>query len=145
MKCHRHLFLIVTLILSMLFSSMNASASFIDPDTPVGPEIPEEYVHLKSIISNISVSRGVATVSSQGIVGSGSTDSVYVTIKLQRMANNTWTTLHTWSGSGTGHCAVSGSWNVVSGYTYRNFTTVTVYTASGSYVETVYKTSSQYY
>ena len=134
---------VIILVLALSCNYTSAFSVYVDTDEP--PEIPEEYVHLKSVSANISISGGVANVASSGRVSSGSSDTVYVSVKLQRMANNTWTTLKTWSNSGTGHCIVSASWNVVSGYTYRNFTTVTVYTASGSYVETVYKTSSQFY
>lgn len=136
--------LCITLVLVIVLSCGSLSALALDVDTEEPPEIPEEYVHLKSVSANINVASGIARVTSSGLVSGGS-DTVYVSIKLQRMTNNTWTTLKTWYGSGTGCCVVSANWNVVSGYTYRNFTTITVYTASGSYVETTYVTSSQYY
>ena len=132
----------IFLVFSLLCNLIPSYALDLEPIEP--PVIPEDYVHLQSVSATISVSSGVARVSSSGRVSGGS-DTVYVTVKLQRMSNYTWTTLKTWSSSGVGHCLVSATWNVVPGYTYRNFTTVTVYTSSGSYVETVYKTSSQFY
>ena len=142
MRKGSHILIPLILVLSLLCNPTLSYALDLEPDEP--PIIPDEYVHLQSVSASISVSSGVARVTSTGRV-SGGTDTVYVTVKLQRMSNYTWTTLKTWSGSGVGHCMVSATWNVVPGYTYRNFTTVTVYTSSGSYVETVYKTSSQFY
>lgn len=136
--------LCTTFILIIVLSCDLISSLALDIDTEEPPEIPEEYVHLNSVSANINFISGKARVTSSGLVNNSS-DNVYVSVKLQRMANNTWTTLKAWSGSGTGCCVLTATWNVVPGYTYRNFTTITVYTASGSYVETTYVTSSQYY
>ena len=134
----------VSFVLAVAMLSGLASSIALEVDPYESPEIPEEYVNLYSASAAINCSSGVATVESSGRTWDV-TDRVYVSVKLQRMSNNTWTTLKTWSNSGTGHCFVFASWNIVPGYTYRNFTTVTVYTSSGSYVETVYKTSSRFY
>ena len=142
MKKTSRILISLILVLSLICSPTLSYALDLEPAEP--PIIPDEYVHLQSVSASISVSSGVARVTSTGRV-SGGTDTVYVTVKLQRMSNYTWTTLKTWSGSGVGHCLISETWNVAPGYTYRNFTTITVYTSSGSYVETVYKTSSQFY
>lgn len=136
-----------TLTIAILILALSCNSIFavaVDIESDVQPEFPEDYVHLASTSANINITSGVARVTSSGR-SSVSTDTVYISVKLQRMANYTWTTLKTWSTSGTGHCALTATWNVPAGYTYRNFTTITVYNSSGSFVEMTYITSSQTY
>lgn len=131
------------LVFSIVASLISVYALEVDPYDP--PEIPEEYVHLKAITVGLSINSGLAVLSSHARVSSGMTDTVNITMKLQRYNNGSWTTLNTWTGSGTRSCSVPGQLYVTSGYTYRNYVVVTVYTSSGSYVETAYASNSKYY
>lgn len=132
------------IVLSLFMTANPVFAVETDPIEP--PVIPEEYVHLKNILIGLSISsNGLASLSSHANVSSGSSDTVYITMKLQRYSNGSWTTVKTWSGSGTRACDVMGDWYVYHGYSYRNYTTVTVYTSSGSFVESVSVSKTQYY
>ena len=132
------------IVLSLVLTVTSAFAVETDPVEP--PEDPEEYVHLNNILLGLSISsNGLASLSSCAYVSSGSSDTVYITMRLQRYSNGSWTTVKTWSGSGTRVCDVMGEWYVYHGYSYRNYTTVTVYTSSGSFVESVSVSNTKYY
>lgn len=72
--------------------------------------------------------------------------TIYLKIELQRYKDGYWTSIKSWSGSGTGEVTMDKSWYVTSGYYYRTAATATVYTSSGSYVEMVsIHSQSDYY
>ena len=65
-----------------------------------------------------------------------STDVVDLTVELQRTTyGGTWTTIKTWTGSGSGTISVDKDWYVASGYYYQVCVTADLYTADGTFVE----------
>lgn len=71
---------------------------------------------------------------------------IYLNIELQRYKDGYWSSIKSWTGSGTGEVTMDKSWYVTSGYYYRTAATATVYTSGGSYVEmvTIYSQSDYY-
>ncbi len=55
--------------------------------------------------------------------------------ELQQKNGTRWTTIHDWSTSGSNRVEVSGPWYVMPGYSYCVKVTVTIYDASGNFVE----------
>lgn len=64
------------------------------------------------------------------------TDTVDVTMELQRVNNGDWETVKTWTGSGTRQVSLDKIWYVLSGYTYQLCITAEVYDANGNLKET---------
>lgn len=75
------------------------------------------------------------------------TDIVDLTVELQRAPQGgTWTTIKTWTTSGTDSVSIDKDWYVASGYYYRTRVTADVYTADGTFVEGVTEYSvTEYY
>lgn len=103
------------------------------------PEIVEPlYVGVISRSCVLSISSGVATC--KGTVNLKSNYSANLTMKLQRSANGTsWTTLQTWSGTGT---SLTKSRSISSGYKYRCTFNIKVYNSSGTLVDNITATSA---
>lgn len=61
----------------------------------------------------------------------------YLTVSLQQSTSGGWTTIKSWSGSGTGVAGVNlcNYWYVING-TYRVRTTASVYSSAGTLLET---------
>lgn len=89
------------------------------------------YVGVNSSSCSLSISSGTATC--KGTVNLKSNYTASLTLKLQRSTDgNSWTTLKTWSATGT---SISKSSGVSSGYKYRATLNVKVYNSSGTQVD----------
>lgn len=65
-----------------------------------------------------------------------------LTIELQRSTDsNSWTTIKSWSTSGSGTIGLEESYYVLHGYYYQVVATVNVYTSTGNLAETASATS----
>lgn len=103
-----------------------------------------EDIHL--FYANIAIDdNGLATAYSYVSTATASY-TVNLTVYLQKQSGNTWYTVTYGSTSDTEYISKSVSRYVSHGYYYRTKGVATVYTASGSYVETaVIYSNSQYY
>ena len=63
-------------------------------------------------------------------------DSVVLTVRLQQYNGSSWTTVKTWTATGTDIASISKNYAVPSGYTYCLRANCTVYNASGTLLET---------
>ena len=63
-------------------------------------------------------------------------DEVVLTAKLQQYDGSTWTTLKTWSATGTSAISISKNYAVPSGYVYCLRVTCAVFNAAGTLIET---------
>ena len=82
----------------------------------------------------------------QGFSVSGNTGITKTEIKasLQRKVNNTWTTISTWSSTGSRTCTLSKTANVLKGYEYRVVSTAKAYKGSKSETKTIISNISKY-
>ena len=76
-------------------------------------------------------------------------DSSYeidLAVELQRNNGWSWSTIKSWSASGTGVVSLDKEWYVSSGYTYRVYASAEVTAPDGTVVETVpkYSLTSEY-
>ena len=62
--------------------------------------------------------------------------SVALTAKLQQYNGSTWTTVKTWTATGTDLASISKNYAVPSGYTYQLRVTCAVFNAAGTLIET---------
>ena len=70
------------------------------------------------------------------IVTYESTDTIDLTIELQRDGGSGWSTIKTWTGEDTGRISLDKVWYVTSGYEYRLRITAEVYDTNGKLLET---------
>ena len=104
--------------------------------------ISPRFTYISKVSTNLSISNlGVATCTGSSFATGVS--SVKLICRLQQYKNGTWTTIRTWSDTGTNAATVAKSVAVYSGYTYRTYTSCYVYNAAGTLLETVACYSSQ--
>lgn len=63
------------------------------------------------------------------------TDTVDLTMELQRLEDGTWTTIKTWTGSGTHFTTLDKIWYVLTSYEHRIKVTAKIYNAAGVLLE----------
>ena len=90
---------------------------------------------ITSLTAELSITAGQADCYS-AVQLRNSSDSVTLTMKLQRSSNGTsWTTLKTWTATGRGSVELTKNWSVAPGFYYQTVATAEVYTSSGSLAE----------
>lgn len=121
----------IMLVLAVLSIAVPASAASENLDMePVQPR----YTYIDAVGAKISInSSGLASCTGVGYA-KGTYDTVDLTVYLQQYKNGTWTTLQTWTGSGTNMAVVSGEYYVYKGYKYRTKTSMIVYDENGKYL-----------
>lgn len=131
---YRRLLALVALLL-LMFSMVGTTAlAAAEPETPEEPVDPEDpYIDLRIITAYLNISSGTAYCSGTASTWNTS-DKIYLTMSLKRLDG---TTIGTWTTSGKGSVSLSRYRYVSSGYTYYVAVTATVYTSSGSYVESI--------
>lgn len=140
---------IFTILLSILvlFCCTSLWTSSANAATAPGADIPRfhlAYEAIRSYKSYLSISSGSATCSFYIITGDNYT--VKVTTKLQQSSDATvWLTKKTWTATGSKYVNLSDTYNVSSGYYYRLYSTVYIYSSDGSLVETASNTSDTVY
>lgn len=77
---------------------------------------------------------GVASCSGQAVARKAV--DIEVVVNLQQQTNTGWTTLRTWSSTGSVTALASGQYAVYRGYTYRVNTIAYVYDSNGNIIET---------
>ena len=103
----------------------------------------DDSMELMEYITN---SKSNISISSKGIASILCTVSGKTEIKasLQRKVNNTWTTISTWSSTGSRTCTLSKTANVLKGYEYRVVSTAKAYKGSKSETKTIISNISKY-
>lgn len=131
--------LIAALMLVVCLLSIPAQAA-------VPPTVEPCYENIHLFYANLDIDdNGLA--SATGYVNTATTThTIYLTVFLQKLSNGSWTNISSGTSSGTGYTGKTVSYYVTSGYYYRTKAVATVYTASGSFVEsaTTYSGSKYY-
>lgn len=110
------------------------------------PTVTPRYVNIMGFNASISVNSSGKAACYSFVETANTSYTIYLSIALQRYKDGAWTTIKSWSGSGTGEVEMDKSWYVTSGYYYRTSATATVYTSGGSFVESVtIRSQSDYY
>lgn len=107
-----------------------------DTSAPVGTTIEPRYVGVSGSNCRLSISSKNAACTGTATLKSGYSSKL--TLILQKKSGSAWSTVQTWSGSGS---SIRKSCKVSSG-TYRAVFTAKIYNSSGKYVETVTATSA---
>ena len=91
------------------------------------------YISMLETDLRINQSSGIATCGATCRTSGAS--SVKLVCRLQRYENGYWSTVYSWTSTGTNIASIGKQRAVYSGYTYRTFTSCYVYNASGALVE----------
>lgn len=128
---------LVLLMASMLV--MPASAA---EETPT---VSPRYVNILAFTASIDVSSSGKASCYSFVETANTSYTISLNMGLQRYEDGYWTTVKSWTGSGTGEVTMDKSRYVTSGYYYRTGATATVRTSDGSFVEAVTIYSQNYY
>ena len=101
------------------------------------------YTHIAMIYSNLSINSATGLTACQADGYAPTASSVKLTCKLQQYNGSSWTTVKTWTATGTDIATLSKNYAVYSGYTYRLSASFSVYNASGVLVESGICNSNQ--
>lgn len=96
------------------------------------------FVDISMMSASIDVNSNGKAACYSYVDTANSTYTINISMSLQRYVDGYWKNVKTWTSSGTGDVTLDKSYYVSSGYYYRTGVAATVYTSSGSYVETAY-------
>lgn len=135
-----------------VFSLLLATLLLLSSAFPVNAVEPEQSVitvqprwtYLYSVTASLDINLlGVATC--RGTTACGSVRDVEIIVRLQQETATGWSTLKTWTDTGSGSAIASGSYAVARGYTYRTVSSVYVYDDNGNIIETGSASDTFYY
>ena len=101
-------------------------------------QIEPRFAHLMSVAPTITINANTGKITC-GLVANSrvSTDTLEGTVYLQKLTNNTWNSIKSWSFEGTFTVDVSKSYYTAQSGTYRTLAVIEVYDASGRLIEEV--------
>lgn len=110
-------------------------------DNVVSPQ----YAYIRTATADLTIDEdtGIASCWVTCLAASGYT--VEVECQLQQYKNSSWTTIKTWTATGTRYACVDEIWAVYSGYTYRVYVTYRILNSAGSIVEVTSGSDSYVY
>ena len=116
------------LVIVMLFS-VSASAS----SATVGLR----YTHISQGYSRLTINKSTGTAQCYALCSThNSTDSIIIFGSLERLVGGAWSSVNSWTSTGTSIAIMNKTQHVSSGYTYRFVANVKIYSSSGSFLET---------
>lgn len=131
--------IVSVLLLAVCLLSIPAQAA-------VPPTVSPCFEDIRTFYSTIDIDDSGKATAYSYIFTSTSSNTVYLTVYLQKLSGNTWSTLTSGSSSGSPYTSKSVSRYVTSGYYYRAKGVASVYNSSGAFVEsaTLYSNSKYY-
>jgi hypothetical protein len=122
------------MILSLLVPTAHATSAQ-DISVAEGDSSLLRFSRIDTLSLDFSISSSGKSTSYGSVKLSNSTDTVELTLDLQQSSGSSWSTIKTWSTSGSNKVTLEKDWYVASGYNYRLAVTANVYNSSGSLVE----------
>lgn len=134
---------ILTAILAIILLITSAPFCFAaEVETPV---ITPRYTHIhnNAVDLDINTTTGIAECFASCYAPGNYT--VKVECKLQRYQGGFYSTIKTWTNSGSEYASVYQNWAVYSGYTYRVYAIFYVYNSAGKLLESATSSASYNY
>ena len=94
------------------------------------------YTHVSVVQAALTIDESLGITTCYGRVDAKNFDPVKVIVRLQQFKNGYWTTLKSWSATGTMSAICSKQYAVYDGYRYRVSVTGYVYDSNGTILET---------
>lgn len=125
---------VITLLLSivLVFGVMAPAALAVSDDGSVQPR----YFRIDTYTVDFDIDNSGKSSCYCKVMSGTSTDTVDLTMELQRYEDGDWETKKTWTGSGTCIASLNKNWYVTSGYDYQLRITAKVYDSTGRLRET---------
>lgn len=101
------------------------------------------HIHNNKVDLDINTTTGIATCFASCFTMGDYT--VKVECKLQRYQGGFYSTIKTWTNSGSQYASVNQQWAVYSGYTYRVYAIFYVYDSAGNLLESATSSASYNY
>lgn len=99
------------------------------------PSVMPRYSYIGKMYSGLQIgSLGLSACQANCYVENA--DHIVLTAKLRQYDGSSWTTVKTWTATGSNYASISKNYAVPSGYTYCLRATCAVYDASGVLIET---------
>ena len=138
-KCFTRILTVVLALCMLTFTFSTVSAAT--------PTVQPRYQRICYFSTSLTISSSGRATCYGSVTPWDTTDIVDLTAELQRAPQGgTWTTIKTWTNSGSVSVSVDKDWYVASGYYYRVRVTADIYTADGTFVEGVTEYSlTKYY
>lgn len=126
---------IILIVFTLTVGTMPAFAA--SSPAPAATTISPNFTGISILSISLTINPGGLSTSTGSVRPSSSSYTSYLTVGLQKYTSSGWTTIKSWSGSGTGLSgAIAGGSYYVASSTYRSFSTATVYSSSGSLLDT---------
>ena len=101
------------------------------------------FDYISRVSTNVSINKNTGIATCTATCWAPTAASVKLVCRLQQYKNGTWSTVKTWSDTGTQQAGLAKQRAVYSGYTYRTYTSCYAYNAAGTLIETASLYSSQ--
>lgn len=121
----------------LLFSLLSVSAYAADVETDVPPVITEEYTYLANAWAGLARSSGNWYDVTGGAGSAHGTMKIEVTVECQKLGDNGWNTLQTWTGEGNFSASAGGERYISASGTYRTKMYAVIYKEDGTFGEDV--------
>ena len=138
----RHTLRLLACLLALCICAAPLSAlAALPEDTSVSPF----YTGVVTVTRSISISNsGCATCYGRIVVRSGYTADMELELQVSS-DDETWSTIKSWTSSGSGTMTLDKIYFVSSGYYYRVLCTADIYDGDGNFVEGIAETSGSQY
>lgn len=125
------------LVFMVMLSALPVYASGVESTSTESGIISPQFTAILSMSAGLSInSLGKATCAGS-VTPSNDTYTADMTVSLEKSTSNGWSTIKSWTGSGTGFVGVAiEAYYYVANGTYRVCTTVNIYNSSGTLLET---------
>lgn len=125
------------LVFMVILSVLPVYASGIESASTKSGIMSPQFTAILSMSAGLSISSSGKATCAGSVTPSSDTYTADMTVSLEKSTSNGWSTIKSWTGSGTGYVgvAIEAYYYVTSG-TYRVCTTVNIYNSSGTLLET---------
>lgn len=96
-----------------------------------------QYLRINTLNPDLTISSSGRSTSSCTTSLKNTTDTCELTMTLQKKSGSSWSTVKSWTKSGSLSLGIEQDWYVTAGYSYRVKVVAKIYSSSGTLVETV--------
>lgn len=131
---------VITLLLSVVLvfgAAAPAALAAADVKAADVEDVQPRYARIRTFVTDFSIDSSWKSTCYFYVKSSVSTDTVDLTMELQRLEGESWKTKKTWTTSDTYSATLDKDWYVTPGYEYRILVTALIYDANGTLLEMV--------